>query len=131
MTDATSYKEGDEVHTGVLYRRIYPHRDYYKATVTPARATSVNFLPDDDPEAPYVSMYRAAETTPSEVLEGHERYGLLEIDAEKLWALGKRVTYEPKWGKGHVGVWGFRREDDQPRRDAAFASRVIVPPMLG
>ena len=64
------------------------------------------------------------------MLEGHDGYGLLEIDAEKLWAFGNRITYEPKYGKGHVGVWGFSRHDPQPRQDAAYASRVIVPPRI-
>ena len=128
MPDA-AYKEGDEVHSGVLYRRIFPHRDYYRDKDNPPRPTSVNFLPDGGPD-PSVSMYRAAETTPSEVLEGHDGFGILEIDAEIFWGIGKRVTYEPKHGKGHVAVRTFTKRDDQPRRDAAFASRVIVPPTL-
>jgi hypothetical protein len=129
VADIIDLREGDEVHSGILYRWIYPHSHYYKAKDNPPRPSSVVFLPDGGTD-PSVSMFRAAETTPSEVLEGHEGYGLLEIDAEKLWALGKRVTYEPKHGKGHVGVRTFSKRDDQPRRDAAFASRVIVPPTL-
>lgn len=97
MADITDLREGDEVHSGILYRRIFPHSFYYKAKDNPPRPTSVNFLPDSGPD-PSVSMYRAAETTPSEVLEGHDGFGLLEIDAEKLWGLGKRVTYEPQYG---------------------------------
>jgi len=31
-------------------------------------------------------MFMAAEGTPSEVLDEHERFGLLEIGAEILWA---------------------------------------------
>ncbi len=124
MADST-YREGEEVQSGTLYRRIYPDPDHYKPPPED-RATSLNFLPDKG--EPYVSMYRAAEVTLSEVLEGHDRFGLLAIDAEVLWGLGCRVTYEPKYGKGHVGVWGFTKKDDQRRRNAAFAARVLVKP---
>jgi hypothetical protein len=74
-------QEGDEVTSGVLYRRIFPNRDYFKPPPE-NRITSLNFLPAKG-EAD-VSMYRAAETTPSEVLEGHEGFGLLMLDAEQL-----------------------------------------------
>jgi hypothetical protein len=126
VADADPLKDGQEVHSGVLYRRIYPHRDYFKRPPE-NRPTSYNFLPDKDDE---VSMFRAAETTPSEVLEGHERFGLLEIDAEVLYGLGARVIYTPQWGKGHVDVCGFTKRDDQPRRNAAFGSRVLIVPTL-
>lgn len=127
MADVPAYRDGDEVRSGPLYRRIYPHRNYFKPPPE-SRPTSLNFLPDRGEE--YVSMFMAAETTPSEVLEGHEGFGLLQIDAETLWGLGKRVIYQPEFGKGHVGVWGFTKKDEQARRDAAFASRVLIPPTL-
>lgn len=123
----TFFREGDDVPSGPLYRRIYPHPDYYKAPPED-RATSLNFLPDRG--EPYVSMYRAAEVTPSAVLEGHDGFGLLAIDAEVLWGLGCRVTYEPRYGKGHVGVWEFAKNDAQRRRNAAIAARVLVRPQL-
>lgn len=63
------------------------------------------------------------------MLEGHDGFGLLEIDAERLWAIGKRVVYTPsKGGPGHVSVCGFTRRDHQARRDAASASRVLTAP---
>jgi hypothetical protein len=126
VADAT-YKEGDEVHSGSLYRRIFPDKDYYKGPPQ-NRPTSANFMPGRSD--PYLSMYRAAETTPSEMLAGHDRFGLCEIDAEVLWGMGLRVTYEPTYGKGHVGVWGFTKKNDQARRDAAYAARVLIPPTL-
>lgn len=126
MADA-SYKEGDEVPSGALYRRIYPHRDYFKPPPE-NRPSSLNFLPDSNETN--LSLYRAAEVTPSEVLTGHDGFGLLEIDAETLWALGVRVIYLPSKGKGHVGVFGFTKRDAQPRRDAAIASRVLIAPAL-
>lgn len=104
MADFTSYKAGDEVTSGALYRRIFPNRNYFKGPPD-NRPTSLNFLPDRG--EPYLSMFRAGEISASDALEGHDGFGVLEIDAEKLWALGKRVTYEPAYGKGHVGVWGF------------------------
>lgn len=121
----SSYREGQEVPSGPLYRRIFPDPSYYKPPPED-RATSLNFLPDRGDE--YVSMFLAAEVTLSEVLDGHERFGLLEINAEILWGLGCRVTYEPKYGKGHVGVWRFTKRDDQRRRNAAIAARVLVRP---
>ncbi len=127
MADQAAYNDGDEVVAGALYRRIYPSGNYFKPPPE-NRPTSLNFLPDTGEE--YVSMFRAAETTPSEVLEGHEGFGLLEIDAEVLWALGKRVIYQPAYGKGHVGVRGFTKRDEQARRDAAFASRLLIRPTL-
>jgi hypothetical protein len=126
LADPT-YQDGDEVQAGVLYRRIYPRRDYYKPPPE-NRPTSLNFLPDRGEE--YVSMFRAAETTPSEVLEGHDGFGILAIDAEVLRGMRKRVIYQPEYGKGHVGVWGFTKKDEQGRRDAAFASRVVIPPRI-
>ena len=124
MADAT-YQEGDQVTTGGLYRRIYPNRDYYKDN----RATSNNFVPDRGEDD--VSLYRAAERSPSEVLEGHENFGLLEIEAAVLWAMGKRVIYTPsKGGKGHVSAYGFTKKDAEPRRNAAVASRVLIPPTI-
>lgn len=120
-----TYEEGDEVHAGVLYRRIYPHRDYFKD----GRATSMNFLPrrgEDD-----ISLYLMAEKSASEMLEGHAAFGLLEIDAGVLWGAGRRVIYTPsKGGKGHVSAYGFTKRDEQARRDAAFASRVVVLPTI-
>lgn len=122
-------RAGDEVTSGGLYRRILPHRDYFKFgdEREPSRATSLNFLPDSADDDSAVSMFRAAETSPSEVLEGHNGYGLLEIGVEVLWALGMRVVYTPQWGKGHVSVYGFTKKA-QPRRDAAYASHVLIPP---
>ncbi len=61
-------------------------------------------------------MLLAAETIPSELLDAHDRFGLLEINAEQLWGLGKRVVYTPAFGKGHVGVYGFTKRDAQSRR---------------
>ncbi len=126
MADSAPLYDGHEVPSGLLYRRIYPHRNYFKPPPE-NRATSLNFLPDKHGE---VSMYRAAETTPSEVLDGHDGFGLLAIDAEVLWGLGGRVIYTPRWGKGHVDVCGFTKAAEQPRRDAAFASRVLISPTL-
>jgi len=83
LADAT-YSEGDQVTTGGLYRRIFPNRDFYKDN----RATSYNFVPDTGEED--LSLYRAAERTPSEMLEGHDQFGLLEIEAAVLWAWGRR-----------------------------------------
>lgn len=123
MADATTYKDGDEVHSGALYRRIFPHRDYFKD----GRATSLNFLPDRGETS--LSLYRVAETTPSDVLTGHDGFGLLEIDAEVLWALGVRVIYQGSRDKGHVGAFGFTKSA-QPRRDAALASRVLQSPTI-
>jgi hypothetical protein len=126
--EAQPLQPGDEVTSGVLYRRIYPDKHYFKAAE--GRATSLNFLPDrDDPEQA-ISMFRAAETTPSEVLEDHDRFGLLELGAETFWALGLRVIYTPQWGKGHVSVLGFTKRKEQPRRDAAFAAHVLIAPTL-
>jgi hypothetical protein len=124
--DSPPLREGDEVTSGVLYRRIYPDPNFFKD----GRATSLNFLPDRRDPSMEVSMYRAAENTPSDVLEGHEGFGLLEIGVENLYALGLRVIYTPQWGKGHVSVLGFRKKPEQPRRDAAFASHVQIPPRL-
>jgi hypothetical protein len=120
--------EGDEVHAGALYRRIYPHRDYFKDD----RPTSMNFLPPSKPPAKkdLLSFHRAAEVAPSDMLDGHENFGLLEIDAERLWAIGKRVIYTPSKGKGHCDVHGFNKKDGQSRRDAAFASRVVAAPTI-
>lgn len=128
MADTTAPpQEGDEVTSGVLYRRIFPNRDYFKPPPE-NRITSLNFLPAKG-EAD-VSMYRAAETTPSEVLEGHDGFGLLMLDAEQLWGIGKRVVYTPKFGKGHVSVYGFSKQDEQARKDAAFSSRLLISPAL-
>ena len=124
MADATSYKDGDEVRSGALYRRIFPHRDFFKD----GRPTSLNFLPDRG--EPSLSLYRAAEVSPSDVLTGHDGFGLLEIDAEVLWAIGCRVIYEGSIDKGHVGAVGFTKRDAQPRRDAGTASRVLQPPTI-
>jgi hypothetical protein len=124
---AAPLDDGQDVTSGVLYRRILPHRDYYKAPPE-NRATSLNFLNDRGEDS--LSTFRAAETTPSEVLEGHDGFGLLEIGAEILWGLGLRVIYTPRWGKGHVSVYGFTKQDGQARRNAAIASRVIIPPVL-
>jgi len=74
-------------------------------------------------------MFRAAETTPSDVLEGHDGFGLLEIDAEVLFGMGKRVIYRPQWGKG-TWAYGFSKKDEQSRRDAAFAARLLIKPQL-
>jgi hypothetical protein len=126
LADA-NYREGDDVPSGALYRRIYPHRDYFKPPPE-NRPTSLNFLPDKN-EA-YLSMFRAAEVSPSEALANHEGFGLLEINAETLWAIGVRVIYQPSKGKGHVGVSGFTKKDAQPRRDAATAARVLIAPRL-
>ena len=124
MADGT-YQEGDEVTTGGLYRRIYPHSDFFKD----GRPTSFNFLPDRGEED--VSLYRAAERTPSEMLEGHERFGLLEIEAAALWAMGKRAIYTPsKGGPGHVSAYGFTKKDAEPRRNAAVSARVLIPPTI-
>ncbi len=64
------------------------------------------------------------------MLDGYNGFGLLEVDAERLWAIGKRVIYSPSKGKGHVDVYGFNKKDDQSRRDAAFASRVVSAPTI-
>jgi len=85
-----SYSEGDEIPSGALYRRIFPHRDYFKEN----RATSLNFLPDRNET--HLSLYRAAEVTPSEVLANHDGFGLLEVDAETLWACGSLRLYEER-----------------------------------
>ena len=54
------------------------------------------------------------------MLEGHERFGLLEIEAAVLWAMGKKVICTPsKGGKGHVIAYGFTKKDAEPRRNAA------------
>lgn len=124
MADA-SYEAGADVPAGTLYRRIYPSENYYKGSPD-NRATSLNFLPDRGEQ--HVSMFRAAETTPSEVLDGHDGFGLLAVEAEILWGLGCRVIYQPEYGKGHVGVLGFTKKDEQRRRNAAVASRVLVAP---
>ena len=92
-----SYRAGQDVPTGLLYRRIFPDSSYYRPPPG-ERATSLNFLPDKGDD--YLSMYLADEVTPEEVLDGHERFGLLGIDAETLWSLGCRVTYEPETFKG-------------------------------
>lgn len=97
MADAAPLRDGDEVTSGALYRRIPPLKDYFKPPPE-NRATSLNFLPDRAEE--YVSMFRAAETSASDVLTDHDGFGLLEIDAEKLWALGLRVIYRPLVARG-------------------------------
>jgi hypothetical protein len=120
-----TYREGNEVTSGGLYRRIFPHPDWFKD----GRPTSYNFLPDRGEDD--LSLFRAAEKSTSEMLENHDGFGLLEIEAAVLWGLGKRVIYSPsRGGKGHVSVFGFSKKDAQSRRDAAFASRLLIAPTI-
>ena len=91
-TDATSengHKQGDEIRTGVLYRRIPPMRGYVTTEAAGPRPSSHNFEPDTG--EPYLSVELRDEEDP----EGHiDRMladprakpgsGLFEIDVSEF-----------------------------------------------
>ena len=75
-------------------------------------------------------MSLASEVTIPEALAGLDAYGLVRIDVVWLWNHGQRVIYDPEWGRGHIAVYGFTKKDEQGRRDAAFASTVLIEPTI-
>lgn len=67
-------------------------------------------------------------TSVREILDGHEGYGLCEIDVDSLVREGLEVRYEPseQEGPAHVAVRG--RFTEGVRHRLACAARVVVEP---
>lgn len=132
-------KAGDEITTGVLYRRIYPHRDYWVDDPSPGRPSGMNVIPDTgevyvsmelkDPDDSEAQIRRLL--SPPDARPGSGRF---EIDVETLRELRLAVKYEPEYGDRHFGVSGWEqfgsKELQRVRRKASFRARVIVRPAI-
>lgn len=90
----------------ILYRRIPPWEDNVKWEMDQPVVSSANFK-DRIQE---LSLNIAAETTPADMLKGHEGFGLIQITAGELRTICGRAVIicrcaeEPD--KGHVLVCG-------------------------
>jgi hypothetical protein len=75
-------------------------------------------------------MALADRTTIEEILEGHDGYGLCELDAAVLIEEGLEVTYDPsdEEGPSHVAVRG--KLTDSVRHKLARCARVIKQPII-
>lgn len=124
MTDPV-YEPGQLITTGVLYRRIFPHKNYFDLQA--GRPTRQVF---DRGKNEHLSMAITFKTSPSEVLRGHDDYGLCEIDAEVLIAEGLEVRYAPseQEGDAHVAIIGPLGQGVRHR--LARRARVIVAPRI-
>ena len=117
------YTPDQGLTSGVLYRRIYPHPNYYdRAKQRPTR--QVFDAKGDD----HLSMALRQLTSVEEMLKDHEAYGVCEIDVEALVAEGLQVSYEPsdQDGVSHVAVRG--RLSGGVRHNLARTARVIKEP---
>jgi len=135
---APPFRAGEEITTGVLYRRIPPLPDYWVDDEDPPRPSGLNFMPDTG--EPYVSMELKDPNDPdqprkilgsADALPGS---GLIEIDVETVREFRLTVTYEPAYGDLHFGVSGWeqmtKKDAVRTRRKLSYRARVIQPPTV-
>jgi hypothetical protein len=95
---------GDEITSGVLYRRI--PNDHAHWVHEERRPTVYNFVPAKAHD--HLSMQLGDIWSPDEILAAYPGFGLLEIGVHAFGARGLRVTYKPDEGEGHVAIWGLK-----------------------
>jgi hypothetical protein len=138
---APPLQPGEEITTGVLYRRIPPIKDYWVDYEDPKRPSSLNFSPDTGET--YVSMDLKDPLDPDEKAQeartlnhpnARPGSGLFEIDVEVLREFRLRVTYEPEYGDRHFGVSGWDQMSDKDavraRKKLARRTRVKKKPKI-
>lgn len=115
---------GDLITSGKIYRRIYPHQNYYAH----GKVTSQAF--DRRRGDDHLSMALASLTTPEELLIGHDGYGVLEIDIADLIAEGLEVRFDPseEEGPAHVQVRGELTRS--VRKKLASRAHVVIAPRV-
>jgi len=99
----SKYREGDEVTSGNLYRRIPPRISHWNR----GRPTRHVFTPSrkQDPRrlsAVVAWLYRC----PSGVVKDYPRYGVAKISVLALRRRGYAVVWKPEHDRGHVDICG-------------------------
>lgn len=115
---------GQVITRGKLYRRIYPHPNYYAH----GKVTSQAF--DRRRGDDHLSMALASLTTPEELLIGHDGYGVLEIDVADLTAERLEVRFDPseEEGPAHVQIRGELPRS--VRKKLASQAHVVIAPRI-
>ncbi len=107
-----------------VWRRIPPL--HFPKKPRQERPDSSAFDDDSDTE-PMSAVLADPSRDPSEVITGHEGYGLVELTAEVLHASGQQIVRDPQPDEpAHVLIVG--KKTKARRRGLADASRWIIRP---
>jgi hypothetical protein len=117
----------DPIVTGRLLRRVYPDRGHFPRGLDQAPSTQAFEPKSGDPG---VSVYLADLVSEDDVMDGHEGFALISVEAEIVVSLeGFSIRYEPKQderpGNGHAMIYG--PSAPSKRRQIARASVVRRP----
>jgi hypothetical protein len=120
-------QRNDLIVAGKLYRRVYPDRGHFPRGVDQPPSTQAFEVKSGDPG---VSVYLADFVTEDDVMDGHDGFALISVQAEVVVGLeGFSIRYEPKEGerpgKGHSMIYG--PSAPSKRREISRASVVLRP----
>lgn len=134
------FARGQEITTGVLYRRIPPIPRYLDTEEGgKVRPSGLNFMPDTG--EPYLSVELRDDVNPEAHMNALLTHpdaipgsGVFEIDTEALRELGLMVRYEPDHGDRHFGVYGWeafpKKEAIRVRRKASYRATIRRHPII-
>jgi hypothetical protein len=120
-------QRNDPIVAGKLLRRVYPDVGHFPRGFDHPPSTQAFVAKSGDPG---VSVYLADLVMEDDVMDGHDGFALISVEAEVIVGLeGFSIRYEPKDderpGKGHAMIYGPGAPSK--RRQIARASVVLRP----
>lgn len=109
----------------IVWRRIPPH--HFPKKPRQDRPDSAAF-DDDSPDEPMSVVIARSGRDPSDILRGHDGFGVVALTGAELEAAGQRLQADPLPGEpDHALVIG-RKSKGQRRQLASSAEWVVRPP---
>ena len=119
---APPFKPGQRIAEGTLYRRIPPWPNFFDHEE--GRPERIAFRRGGHD---YLSMYLKEWIAPEEVASDPPGSGVCEIDVKDVVAIGLRVTYQPEYGRAHVGIWGSTNTREVQLKLVEHCRVIIAP----